>query len=148
MAADIPKDVRIDVRRHPWTSLQTSADVHMEILRISVKKKFPACVDLRTQFSNTTQTYAGKRPQFSMQNIAFFADISGTTIASNKPSSPILNFYDFLLKNHTLGIPNTAAIFQNGVNKSSICCLFCTLRTLIKILSRETKSSICLSTHY
>ena len=44
------------------------------------------------------------------------ASISKAVIASCKPSSPILNFFDFLLKNHALGIPNTAANFQNGVN--------------------------------
>ena len=33
-------------------------------------------------------------------------------IASNKSSSTILNFFDFLLKNHAFGIPITAAIFQ------------------------------------
>ena len=63
-----------------------------------------------------------------------------TVIATNKHSSPIL-------KNHALGIPNTAAIFQNGANKSPVCCLLYILRTLIKISSQETKSSICLSTH-
>ena len=53
-------------------------------------------------------------------------------IESYKPSSPTLNF-DFLLKNHALGIPNTAIIFQNWAKKSPICCLFYILRTLIKI---------------
>ena len=50
----------------------------MEILRTSAQKKFPACVDLRTKRPNTPQTSAGKCPQFSMRNITFFADISGT----------------------------------------------------------------------
>ena len=50
----------------------------MEILRTSAQKKFPACVDLRTKRPNTPQTSAGKYPQFSMRNITFFADISGT----------------------------------------------------------------------
>ena len=48
---------------------------------------------------------------------------------------------------HWAGIPNTAAIFQNGANTSLMCCFFNILRTLIKISSQETKSSICLSTH-
>ena len=68
-------------------------------------------------------------------------------IASNKHSSPILNFFDFLLKNHALGIPSTAPIFQNGANKSPIYCFFYILWTLMKISSQKTKSSICLSTH-
>ena len=67
-----------DVRRLPRTSLRTTADQHMEILRTSAQKKFPACVDLRTKRPNTPQTSAGKCPQFSMRNITFFADISGT----------------------------------------------------------------------
>ena len=50
----------------------------MEISRTSAQKKFPACVDLRTKRPNTPQTSAGKCPQFSMRNITFFADISGT----------------------------------------------------------------------
>ena len=50
----------------------------MEILQTSAQKKFPACVDLRTKRPNTPQTSAGKCPQFSMWNITFFADISGT----------------------------------------------------------------------
>ena len=57
----------------------------MEILRTSAQKKFPACVDLRTKCSNTQQTSAGKCPQFSMRNITFFVDISGT--GSPLPSS-------------------------------------------------------------
>ena len=61
-------------------------------------------------------------------------------IASYKPSDPILNFFDFLLKNRALGIPNATAIFQTGANKSPICCLFYILRTLIKISSQETRS--------
>ena len=69
-----------DVRRLPRTSLRTTADLHMEILRTSAQKKFPACVDLRTKRPNTPQTSAGKCPQFSMRNITFFADISGTGI--------------------------------------------------------------------
>ena len=85
-------------------------------------------------------------------HFSFFSSIPVThsfkaVIASNKPSSHILNFFDFLLKNHALGIPNTATIFQNGANKSPICCRFYIPRTLIKISSQETKSSICLSTH-
>ena len=75
---DVRKDVRTDVRRLPRTSLRTTADLHMEILRTSAQKKFPACVDLRTKHPNTPQTSAGICPQFSMRNITFFADISGT----------------------------------------------------------------------
>ena len=75
---DVRKDVRIDVCRRPQTSLRTTADLHMEILRMSAQKKFPACIDLRTKRSYTPQTSAGKCPQFSMRNITFFADISGT----------------------------------------------------------------------
>ena len=67
-----------DIHRLPRTSLRTTADLHMEILRTSAQKKFPACVDLRTKRPNTPQTSAGKCPQFSMRNITFFADISGT----------------------------------------------------------------------
>ena len=67
-------------------------------------------------------------------------------IASNKPTSPVLNFFDFLLTDSALEIPNTAAIFQNGAKKLSIYCLFNILRSFIKISSQETKSSICLST--
>ena len=74
---DVHKDVRIDVHRLPRTSLRTTADLHMEILRTSAQKKFPACVDVRTKHPNTPQTSAGKCPQFSMRNITFFADISG-----------------------------------------------------------------------
>ena len=77
---DVHKDVHIDVRRRLQTPLWTTADLHMEILRTSTQKKFPACVDLQTKHSNTLQTSAGKCPQFSMRNIAFFADISGTGI--------------------------------------------------------------------
>ena len=77
-SAPIHADVLIDVRRLPLTSLRTTADLHMEILRTSAQKKFPACVDLRTNRPNTLQTSTGKCPQFSMQNITFFADISGT----------------------------------------------------------------------
>ena len=76
-------DVRTDVRRLPRTSLRTTADLHMEILRTSAQKKFPACVDLRTKRPNTPQTSAGKCPQFSMRNITFFADISGTGSADH-----------------------------------------------------------------
>ena len=72
-----------DVRRLPRTSLRTTADLHMEILRTSAQKKFPACVDLRTKRPNTPQTSAGKCPQFSMRNITFFADISGTGSTSD-----------------------------------------------------------------
>ena len=50
----------------------------MEILRMSAQKKIPACVDLRTKCPNTPQTSSGKCPQFSMRNITFYADISGT----------------------------------------------------------------------
>ena len=64
-----------------------------------------------------------------------------------EPSSPILNYFYFYLKNHALGIPNTAAIFQNGANKSPICCLFYILRIFTKISSEETESPMCLSTH-
>ena len=71
---DVRTDVRTDVRRLP----RTTADLHMEILWTSAQKKFPACVDLRTKRPNTPQTSAGKCPQFSMRNITFFADISGT----------------------------------------------------------------------
>ena len=74
-----------------------------------------------------------------LERLPFFFQYSSHThsfkaaIASNKPSSPILNFFNFLLKNHALGISTTAAIFQNGVNMSPICCLLNILRTLIKI---------------
>ena len=64
------------------------------------------------------------------------------SVATYKSNSPILNFFDFLLKNHALGIPNTTAIFQNGVNMSFICRLFYILRTLLKVSSQETKSSM------
>ena len=67
-------------------SLRTTADPHMEILRRSAQKKFPACVDLQTKRPNTPQTSAGKCPQFSMRNITFFADISGTGFAWNVKS--------------------------------------------------------------
>ena len=77
-------NVRTDVRRRPQTSADLSADLHMEILRTSAQKKFPACVDLRTKRPNTPQTSAGKYPQFSMRNITFFADISGTGNNKNK----------------------------------------------------------------
>ena len=73
----------------------------MEILRTSAQKKFPACVDLRTKHSNTPQTSAGKCPQFSMRNITFFTDISGTFInmseiamLSRKFQEPELNYSD------------------------------------------------------
>ena len=68
-------------------------------------------------------------------------------IASYKASSPIQSLSDLSLKNDALGIPNTAAIFQNGVNTSPTCCLLYILKTLIKITSQETKCFICLSTH-
>ena len=77
-SAKMSADVRTDVRRLPRTSLRTTADLHMEILRASAQKKFPACEDLWTKRPNTPQTSAGKCPQFSMRNITFFADISGT----------------------------------------------------------------------
>ena len=64
---------------------------------------------------------------------------------SYKPSSPILNFFRILVEEPHLG--DTAVIFQNRENKSPLCCLFNILRTLIKIMSQETKNSICLSTH-
>ena len=84
MSTPIHADVHIDVCKDgracpqrcphwcPQMSADLSADVHMEILRMSAQKKFPAWVDLRTQRSNTPQTYAGKCPQFSMRNIPFF----------------------------------------------------------------------------
>ena len=80
--------------------------------------------------------------QYSNHSTGFKA-----VIASYKPNSPIRSLFDFLLKNHALGIPNTAGIFQNGTNKSPICCLSYILGTLIKISSQETMSSICMSTH-
>ena len=73
--ADVHIDVRIDVRRLPRTSLRTYIWKYCGRLH---RKKFPACVDLRTKRPNTPQTSAGKCPQFSMRNITFFADISGT----------------------------------------------------------------------
>ena len=43
------------------------------------------------------------------------------------------------MKNHALGIPNTATILQNGANKSPICFFFYIQRILIKISSQETR---------
>ena len=85
-----------DVRRLPRTSLRTTADLHMEILRTSAQKKLPACVDLRTKRPSTLQTSAGKCPQFSMRNITFFADISGTgSISDTYTRSYYYIFSDF-----------------------------------------------------
>ena len=56
-------------------------------------------------------------------------------IASYKP---ILNCFDFLflLKNHALGVANTAAKLKTGQTSP----LYSVLRTLIKISSQKTKS--------
>ena len=88
-------------------------------------------------------------------HLSFFQNSSHTpcfkaVIASYKPSSPILNFFSFLVEEpglvdpkHSCHIPKCGNLLAN---KSFICCLLYILRTLIKISSQETKSSICLST--
>ena len=102
--ADVRIDVRKDVRRPPRTFLRTTADLHMEILRTSAQKKFPACVDLRTKRPNTPQTSAGKCPQFSMWNITFFADISGTGTSSHCHLTPQRQEISFTWISHKYAI--------------------------------------------
>ena len=64
-----------------------------------------------------------------------------------KSSCPILNFFSFFLKDHSLGVPDTTTIFQDRANKSFICCFFYIYGALIKSSSQEDKCSISLCTH-
>ena len=94
--ADVCIDVRIDVRRPLCGQLWTCI---WKILRTSAQEKFPACVDLRTKRPNTPQTSSGKCPQFSMRNITFFADISGTGMKNDSSSVDTLQTLHYTCTN-------------------------------------------------
>ena len=108
-------------QRCPQTSQQTTGDLHTEILRTSAQKKFPACVDLRTKRSNTPQTSAGKCPQFSMRNITFFVDISGTG------NLPFMQLLIISVENCINGTQKVSCSYYYSLHK--LYCLRCVLKT-------------------
>ena len=68
-------------------------------------------------------------------------------VARYKSNFPIRNFFNFFLKDHSRGVPDTTTIFQDRADKSFICCFFYIFGALIKISSQEAKCIISLCTH-
>ena len=61
-------------------------------------------------------------------------------------SAALFRTWQFLLEDHSLGVPDTTTIFQDWA-KSFIRCLFYILRSLIKTLPQKTECSVCCSTY-
>ena len=55
--------------------------------------------------------------------------------------------WQFILKDHSLGVQDTTTIFQDSAKKSFKRCHFYILRSPIRISPQETKCSVCLCTH-
>ena len=65
-------------------------------------------------------------------------------VSCYKPSRSISNFFKFILKANTRGVPNRSIIFQDWAHQSFICCLFYLLWTSVKIRLRKPRVRLAL----